>query len=206
MPRHGKSYKVYQRVLPSQLLDVTDVIDCLPRQCTVCGNCATHECRDCIGVCGIGLESTAFCLNCLETTHRHSNRNRHKPVKLDIPIDYLDLEGENCPPPRLYMELFAVVCIETSHYVAFVKCGSGHNAPWCFFDSMADRKGEQNGYNIPEMVPCPDVSGWLSDDGALTRALHDATPSDKQLPEHARRLLCDAYICMYQSPDVMMYR
>lgn len=23
------------------------------------------------------------------------------------------------------MELFAVVCIETSHYVAFVKCGSG---------------------------------------------------------------------------------
>jgi ubiquitin thioesterase CYLD len=39
------------------------------------------------------------------------------------------------------MELFAVVCIETSHYVAFVKCGSGSDAPWCFFDSMADRKG-----------------------------------------------------------------
>ena len=39
------------------------------------------------------------------------------------------------------MELFAVVCIETSHYVAFVKCGVGADAPWCFFDSMADRKG-----------------------------------------------------------------
>lgn len=39
------------------------------------------------------------------------------------------------------MELFAVVCIATSHYVAFVKCGTGPDAPWCFFDSMADRKG-----------------------------------------------------------------
>lgn len=47
-----------------------------------------------------------------------------------------------CRPPRLFMELFAVICIETSHYVAFVKCGVGHEAPWCFFDSMADRKGE----------------------------------------------------------------
>lgn len=41
------------------------------------------------------------------------------------------------------MELFAVVCIETSHYVAFVKCGSGLDAPWCFFDSMADRRGKR---------------------------------------------------------------
>jgi ubiquitin thioesterase CYLD len=40
------------------------------------------------------------------------------------------------------MELFAVVCIETSHYVTFVKSGLGPDAPWCFFDSMADRKGE----------------------------------------------------------------
>ena len=42
---------------------------------------------------------------------------------------------------RQEMELFAVVCIQTSHYVAFVKCGSGPSASWCFFDSMADRKG-----------------------------------------------------------------
>lgn len=48
---------------------------------------------------------------------------------------------ESCPVPRVFMELFAVLCIETSHYVAFVKAGVGHEAPWCFFDSMADRKG-----------------------------------------------------------------
>lgn len=44
---------------------------------------------------------------------------------------------------REKMELFAVICIQTSHYVAFVKSGSGHRAPWLFFDSMADRKGLQ---------------------------------------------------------------
>ena len=51
---------------------------------------------------------------------------------------YGENDGHN---PRLYMELFAVMCIETSHYVSFVKCGLGPDAPWCFFDSMADRKG-----------------------------------------------------------------
>lgn len=65
--------------------------------------------------------------------------------------------------------------------------------------------GEKNGYNIPEMVACPDISKWLSDEQACRR-LHDNNPLDRHLPEHARRLLCDAYICMYQSPDVMMYR
>ena len=40
------------------------------------------------------------------------------------------------------MELFAVVCIETSHYVAFVKSGEAEDSPWLFFDSMADRMGE----------------------------------------------------------------
>ena len=40
------------------------------------------------------------------------------------------------------MELFALLCIETSHYVSFVKCGSSPDSPWCLFDSMADRKGK----------------------------------------------------------------
>ncbi|XP_065164082.1 ubiquitin carboxyl-terminal hydrolase CYLD [Atheta coriaria] len=202
MPRFGKSFKMYPRILPSQLLDVTDIIDNSPRQCTVCGKLAEFECRDCFGECGEGLESTAFCNSCLEMAHKHL-RKSHKPVALEVPPDFAII-SDHCPPPRLYMELFAVICIETSHYVAFVKCGAGHEAPWCFFDSMADRKGELNGYNIPEMVACPDVSKWLSDEQAC-RELHDNSVLDRHLPEHARRLLCDAYICMYQSSDVMMY-
>lgn len=63
--------------------------------------------------------------------------------------------------------------------------------------------GEQNGYNIPEMVPCPNLPYWLSEKGALTLS---QVKDDRQLPEHAKRLLCDAYMCMYQSSEVMMYR
>ncbi|XP_017774296.1 PREDICTED: ubiquitin carboxyl-terminal hydrolase CYLD isoform X1 [Nicrophorus vespilloides] len=204
MPRFGKNYKMYPRILPSQLLDVTDVIENSPRQCTVCGKLAKWECRECFNECGSGLESTAVCDQCVHTIHTHENRMRHVPKPLAIPHDFL-IMSDHCLPPRLYMELFAVVCIETSHYVAFVKCGVGHEAPWCFFDSMADRKGERNGYNIPEMVACADVSKWLSDE-QLCRTMHDNASLDRHLPEHARRLLCDAYICMYQSSDVMMYR
>ncbi|XP_075212974.1 ubiquitin carboxyl-terminal hydrolase CYLD [Lycorma delicatula] len=202
MPRFGKSFKMYPRILPSQLLDVTDVIENSPRQCTVCGRLAEFECKECFDQCDEGLQSISFCGRCLETVHSHQRRSKHRWRCLSVPAEFSVLQ-EHCVIPRLFMELFAVVCIETSHYVAFVKCGTGSEAPWCFFDSMADRKGEQNGYNIPEMVPCPNLPYWLSEKGAQTLC---QVKDDRQLPEHAKRLLCDAYMCMYQSSEVMMYR
>ncbi|XP_073824537.1 ubiquitin carboxyl-terminal hydrolase CYLD isoform X5 [Musca autumnalis] len=205
MPRFGKNYKMYPRILPSQVLDVTDIIEDSPRQCSVCGKLAEFECRDCFGILqsGVGLESTSFCPKCLETVHMHVKRRKHKHRKLSVPQDFRVM-ADHMTVPRLYMELFAVVCIETSHYVTFVKAGSGPDAPWCFFDSMADRKGEQNGYNIPEMITVPDLPQWLSEEGA--RMVNETSSNDKMLPEHAKRLFCDAYMCMYQSTDVMMYR
>ncbi|XP_034231324.1 ubiquitin carboxyl-terminal hydrolase CYLD isoform X2 [Thrips palmi] len=203
MPRFGKSFKMYPRILPSQVLDVTDVIEDSPRQCTVCGKLAEFECKDCMDYFDVGLDNIAYCEVCLRTAHCHQRRSNHTWRRISVPSDFKSLQEACSTIPRLYMELFAVVCIETSHYVAFVKCGSGLDAPWCFFDSMADRKGEQDGYNIPEMVPCPDLPYWLSDKGA--QSLMDVK-DNRQLPEHAKRLLCDAYMCMYQSSDVMMYR
>ncbi|XP_043865219.1 ubiquitin carboxyl-terminal hydrolase CYLD isoform X3 [Drosophila mojavensis] len=204
MPRFGKSYKMYPRILPSQVLDITDIIEDSPRQCSVCGKLAEFECRECFGSLqvGSGLECTAFCQKCLKTVHTHGKRVNHESKKLSVPIDF-KVMADNMVLPSLYMELFAVVCIETSHYVAFVKTGSGPDAPWCFFDSMADRKGEKNGYNIPEMISVPEIPQWLSDEGA--RHINERSTNDKALPEHAKRLFCDAYMCMYQSTDVMMY-
>ena len=49
----------------------------------------------------------------------------------------------------------------------------------------------------------PDLPRWLDEEGR--RGLLAIT-DDKRLPEHARRLLCDGYMCFYQSRDVMMYR
>lgn len=115
-----------------------------PRQCCVCGKLAELECKECYGSLqfGAGLETTSFCRTCLEKVHSHDRRTNHIPQELKIPHDFL-IMAEHITVPRIFMELFAVVCIETSHYVAFVKCGSGLDAPWCFFDSMADRRGEK---------------------------------------------------------------
>lgn len=41
------------------------------------------------------------------------------------------------------MQLFGVLCIQTSHYVSFVKYGPDSNS-WFFFDSMADRYGKRH--------------------------------------------------------------
>lgn len=60
---------------------------------------------------------------------------------------------------------------------------------------MADRKGERDGYNIPEIVSMKEVGAWLSEADPAPRA-----------PPLARRLLADAYMCFYRSPDVAMYR
>lgn len=68
----------------------------------------------------------------------------------------------------------------------------------CFFSS-----GGLNGYNIPEVVLCPDLPVWLSDEGARSFC---EIKDDRHLPTYAKRLLCDAYMCMYQSTDIMMYR
>lgn len=55
------------------------------------------------------------------------------------------------------------------------------------------------------MIPVPDMSLWLSEDDPDAPYKNKSAANDKFLPEHAKRLLCDAYMCMYQSSDVMMY-
>jgi len=199
MPRFGRQFKLYERILPSGLLDVTDVIVSSPRQCVICGVLAEWECPECYGSHEQGLASTAYCSLCLQRTHEHKRRG-HKQERLEKPAGWTKQTAQ--PIPRIYMELFAVVCIETSHYVSFVRCGDSPRAPWCFFDSMADRKGEQNGYNIPELSPATEI------ENIMTEAWAEQLRSDPARPlgDQAKRLVSDAYMCFYQSPDVKMYR
>ncbi|KAG4067076.1 hypothetical protein HA402_000067 [Bradysia odoriphaga] len=180
MPRFGKNYKMYPRIVPSQVLDITDVVEG-----------PTVKCLDC---------NEDFCRDCFPKVHCLQNQNHEK---IDIQSDFPTLRDHQTAP-RIHMDLFAVVCIETSHYVSFVKAGELPDAPWLFFDSMSDRRGGQHGYNIPSMVSVPAMPEWLSEEGA--RKLDESTPMDKLLPPFAKRLLCDAYMCMYVSRDVSMYK
>lgn len=53
------------------------------------------------------------------------------------------------------------------------------------------------------MVSFKDLRWWLSEEGTLFLLTNR---DDKVLPEMARRLLCDAYMCFYQSTELVMYR
>lgn len=61
--------------------------------------------------------------------------------------------------------------------------------------------GGQNGFNIPQVTPCPEVREYLQ---MTPEDLHSL--DSRRIQGCARRLLCDAYMCMYQSPTMSLYK
>ncbi|XP_038066495.1 uncharacterized protein LOC119736553 [Patiria miniata] len=209
MPRFGTDYKMYNRILPSLQLDVTNIIEDYPRQCTVCGNLAVFQCSECKTE--EALEYTTliknYCEDCFQTMHGGTHRKHHKPTTLTVPDHFLteffsktmekgfselvvNEHHQRLLTPKL-MDLFAVICIKSSHYVAFVKAGREKDSEWVFFDSMADMQGDKHGYNIPQITHLKDFLKWVDMDHIKARI------EGKQLTEIVERLLGDAYICMY---------
>ncbi|XP_006641476.1 ubiquitin carboxyl-terminal hydrolase CYLD isoform X2 [Lepisosteus oculatus] len=200
MPRFGKDFKMFNKIFPSLELNITDLLEDTPRECRICGGLAFFECRECYEDPDITAgKIKQFCEKCNMQVHLHPRRRSHRQGALSVPKE-LQEGGRQGGFPRQRMELFAVLCIETSHYVAFVKYGAADSA-WLFFDSMADRDGGQNGFNIPQVTPCPEVGAYLK---MSPEELHALDP--KSIQGFARRLLCDAYMCMYQSPTMSLYK
>ncbi|CAB1345495.1 unnamed protein product, partial [Coregonus sp. 'balchen'] len=129
--------------------------------------------------------------------HIHKKRQSHNPCQVGV-------AGGPWTGPlhgtRQRLALFAVTCIETSHYVSFVKHGPRPD-DWLFFDSMADREGGENGFNVPQVKACPEVGRYLSLSEEELGRLDPAS-----LRESARRLLCDSYMCLYHSPELSLYK
>ncbi|XP_068684418.1 ubiquitin carboxyl-terminal hydrolase CYLD-like isoform X2 [Montipora foliosa] len=201
MPRFGSKYKMYDMILPNLELDVSRIVESVPRECMLCGDAvATFECKRCSPKRMFGEDDdgiASYCSDCNVKVHSRK-RADHEIKPLLVPRQF---DTKNVPDKQK-MELFAVVCIETSHYVAFVKCGTKPDSPWCFFDSMADRKGEKNGYNIPAVTRCPEALEWLSKDPKDIIAAKEKG----EIPDKVRRLLGDGYLCMYQNLDMTMYK
>ncbi|XP_019361242.1 PREDICTED: ubiquitin carboxyl-terminal hydrolase CYLD isoform X2 [Gavialis gangeticus] len=201
MPRFGKDFKMFNKIFPSLELNITDLLEDTPRQCRICGGLAMFECRECYEDTDISAgKIKQFCKTCNTQVHLHPRRQNHKFNPLSLPKDLPDWDWRHGCIPCQKMELFAVLCIETSHYVAFVKYGRDDSA-WLFFDSMADRDGGQNGFNIPQVTPCPEVGEYLK---MSLEELHSL--DSRKIQGCARRLLCDAYMCMYQSPTMSLYK
>ncbi|XP_051271874.1 ubiquitin carboxyl-terminal hydrolase CYLD isoform X1 [Dicentrarchus labrax] len=192
MPRFGNKYKMFSHIIPSTELDITDLLYNSPRECFICGHLAEHECLQCLPDRKLQPgRIKQYCTTCNTQVHAHQSRRGHSPKALAVPADVTS----DTPVPRHMMQLFAVLCIQTSHYVSFVKYGPDPHS-WLFFDSMADRCGDdQCGYNIPEIRACPELGDFLSQP---EEELAQANPS--QAPELVRRLLCDSYMFLYQNP------
>ncbi|PKU36142.1 ubiquitin carboxyl-terminal hydrolase cyld-like [Limosa lapponica baueri] len=65
MPRSGKEYKMFSKIIPSLELDITDLLLDSPRECCVCGAVATLECAECFKdkvFAATGLKQ--FCSSC----------------------------------------------------------------------------------------------------------------------------------------------
>ncbi|KAF7237187.1 Ubiquitin carboxyl-terminal hydrolase CYLD [Varanus komodoensis] len=196
-----EEYKMFSKIVPSLELDITDLLLDGPRECFVCGGIATWECSACFKdrmFAHTGLKQ--YCDSCCAQAHSHYQRRSHRPTRLRVPEEFCRARrASGLQVPREKLELFAVLCIETSHYVSFVKYGPemGH---WMFFDSMADRHGDENGYNIPKVSPCPEVARYLE---MPVAALAMEQPREMGV---AKRLFCDAYMYMYQSKKMSLYR
>ncbi|XP_063307041.1 ubiquitin carboxyl-terminal hydrolase CYLD-like [Pelobates fuscus] len=201
-PRFGKEYKMFSKIIPSLELDITDLLQDSPRECVVCGDLATQECRECFK--NIILSDSGFkqyCDVCAKQVHLHQSRTSHKLSPLRVPVGFKQEKDKRPPPiPRETLELFGVLCIETSHYVSFVKYAP-EKGSWMFFDSMADRYGSVDGYNIPEVTLCPEVATYLA---APVKDLSSQNPRD--MKGVAKRLFCDAYMYMYQSKRMALYK
>uniref|UniRef100_A0A8C3U4Z3 ubiquitinyl hydrolase 1 n=1 Tax=Catharus ustulatus TaxID=91951 RepID=A0A8C3U4Z3_CATUS len=202
MPRFGKEYKMFSKIIPSLELDITDLLLDSPRECCLCGDVATLECSECFKdkvFAATGLKQ--FCNSCSRQVHSHRRRKAHKPRRLHIPEEFQSWSARGCQQvPREKLELFAVLCIETSHYVSFVKYGPG-NEHWMFFDSMADRHGGENGFNIPTVTLCPEVAKYLDLPLAVL-----ALEQPRDMDGVAKRLFCDAYMYLYQSRKMALYK
>lgn len=198
MPRFGKEFKMFDVILPSMSLDITDLLDETPRQCSICQSLAQWECLQCYEDDDITPgQLKQYCNTCSTQVHTHKKRQTHKPTRIRGPQG--SWEGPvHCV--RQLMDLFAVTCIETSHYVSFVKYGP-QPTDWLFFDSMADREGGENGFNVPQVRACPEVGRYLS------LSVEEIARLDaSSLRDPVRRLLCDAYMCFYHCPELSLYK
>ncbi|XP_051932734.1 ubiquitin carboxyl-terminal hydrolase CYLD [Hippocampus zosterae] len=228
MPRFGNEYKMFSHIIPSTELDVADLLSNSPRHCFICERLAEYECLRCLpdrklhpgrikqycATCNVQarqfLSFFFFHVRSVQVAfptsnfvwfvfalkvHRHSSRQGHSPKPLLLPA-----QAAAAPPAaRHTMQLFAVLCIHTSHYVSFVKSGSDQHS-WLFFDSMADRCGDdESGFNIPEIRACPELGDFFS----LSEE-EQARANPWCAPELVRRLLCDSYMFLYQTPGLAL--
>jgi hypothetical protein len=202
MPRYGANFKLCDFIVPSETIRVRSLLhDDLPERNNVTDPVvSTFE---------NAQQAGAHCVNILlELFFRHFcspfplalgsilSAGSFQPYQYNVVHnndDYNFLPASSTPqgpetlfPPEHCMRLEAMLTIERSHYVAWVRDG----AKVLFFDSMADRVDP---VNVPQVREASDVA-WMLETGDINEAMvHDAPPNGD-----LRRVLRDLNMCIYK--------
>ncbi|CAF1039545.1 unnamed protein product [Adineta steineri] len=160
-PRHTRSQRSYRYIIPDREITLDNSIVqlvCLKCQKTnhdpetskdfyFCNECHEKE----SATVTTDATITCYCTNCLSDMHKHLAGSIHTHHTKRVSSD------------KIKLNLFAVLCIETSHYVAFVKCQKRNplQHEWLFFDSMSDRMYDEQ--NVPLVDSVPDFDQWIDD-------------------------------------------
>ncbi|TKR77433.1 hypothetical protein L596_018408 [Steinernema carpocapsae] len=193
LPRSGQQ-KLFDKIVPNLELDLTHLLHGGQRPCRTCSSLAEVWCPECFLTNPVLLNEVTFCNRCFHKAHL--DKEEHCPKELQPRSARKG--GDRGPVKEQFLQLSAVLSINTSHYVSFVRT---YNNSWLFFDSMADRCGLSDGYNLPHVTVCDSISQWLSPLGV--QRLNEAMRTEGRLPLEVQsdpmvnRLLTDCYICFY---------
>ena len=206
MPRFGKTFKMYDYILPSPLMEITDLLESYPRPCWICDQLATLECPSCYDATYDSFEKITFCESCFQDKHNKHSLSQHKGRALFSDAKGINQLRKNKDEQieRVFMELFAIICIEISHYVCFVKTddfSEEHSPSWVFFNSMADRQGFADlSHNIPQVVKCPEVTQWFEEFGEHTpwQVVTAMDTGSGHSTNRIKRMLTDSSLCLYR--------
>lgn len=182
-------------IVPSPVINISDLLEGCPRHCKICGTQADLECSDCFVTesrttqrDSTRLSDVSFCSECFEKFHQRSDRKLHTPMRLESSLCANVSTNEH-----VKMELFAIVSLVNGHYVSFVVSGSAVNSPWLFYDGMAKRVvSDKRGVFVPEVRRCLEVNKCLEDFGAASYGSFSA------LPELVQHMIRGLRLCFYR--------
>ncbi|CAF1288623.1 unnamed protein product [Rotaria sordida] len=211
-PRHTRSQRSYRYIIPDRQITLDNNI--VQLVCLKCGktNHGTdqprdfYSCHECylkesssLTTSTTDAKVVCFCGSCINKLHK------------DVSHEVVNHNTRKIQMNNHKLNLFAVLCIEIAHYVAFVKCKKqNQQCEWLFFDSMSDRI--HNEKNIPLVDRVPDFDRWI--DGAeqntdffedLDRLRKQARPSSQKFDENAMRqlrLFRDGAFFFYENSSV----
>ncbi|XP_063309324.1 ubiquitin carboxyl-terminal hydrolase CYLD-like [Pelobates fuscus] len=188
MPRFGKKFKMFPFIIPSLELDITNMLYTRSKVCCICLGVAEYECTQCLAdPLTTDGHIRQFCQQCERQVHSQKQLNDHSPLRLDTQTD------GSLPLQKL--QLLAVLCIKTSHFISFVKYGPSKHS-WVFFDSMAGKTGNEIGTNVPLVRSCPQLGDYLS----MSEEQFQRVDFSK-MDSLCRRFFSDSYMCIYQYPE-----